>query len=332
MRRGGAAVVTLALAALAWVVPARAQDRVDWHGYTQVRFTEGSDISSFAIRRAKLWIEGPVPVSKHFHFKVQGLFRPANAGAFVLQDGYAEYRWELGAVRAGQMVPDFALERQQPDYEIPLVERAAVINVLVPAATTMARDIGAQLTIGPANGPWHASVGLFNGNGANHLANEDKRFLATGRATYTARLASGVAWEAGASVAFRRSGGIDLSDILGDGEPFAGSDTRWGVESRVTSPRWQVQGEVLHATLDTASAWGWYALAAYAIKPRNQIVVSTEQLQVPNPDIPRRPWYILGVNHYIARDQAKVMLDGRAQFEDPRTNWSATAQFQLFFH
>lgn len=324
-------LVTLALAQVAWVVPARAQDRVDWHGYAQLRFTDGSDIAGFAIRRAKLWIEGPVPVDAHLHVKLQGLFRPADAGAFVLQDVYIEYRWDLGAARVGQMVPDFALERQQPDYDIPLVERAAVINVLVPAAATMARDVGAQVTIGPSNGPWHASLGVFNGNGANHQANDDKRFLGTARATYAVAFPGGVQWEFGGSASYRRSAGLDFRPILGAGEPFAGTDTRWGVESRLTASHWEVQGEFLYATLDTASAWGWYALAAYAITPRNQIVVSAEQLRTPNPEVAGDPWYIVGFNHDIARDRAKVMLDGRAQLAGPRTNYAAVAQLQLFF-
>ena len=331
MRRGGAGLVALALAPLAWAVPARAQDRVDWHGYAQVRFTEGSDAAGFAIRRAKLWIEGPVPVDAHLHVKLQGLFRPADAGAFMLQDAYIEYRWELGAARVGQMVPDFALQRQQPDYSIPLVERAAVINVLVPAATTMARDIGAQLTLGPAHGPWHASVGLFNGNGANHLANEDKRFLGTARATYTVALTGGLQWAFGGSASYRRTEGLDLSGIIGTGGLFAGTDVRWGIESRLTASRWQVQGEYLHAALDTASAWGWYALAAYSITPRNEIVVSAEQLRIPNPEVAGDPWYIVGFNHCIAQDRAKVMLDGRAQPAGPGTNYAAVAQLQLFF-
>ena len=331
MRRGVAGLVAFALTALAEATPARAQDRVEWHGYAQLRFTDGNDVAGFAIRRAKLWIEGPVPVDAHFRVKLQGLFRPADAGAFVLQDAYAEYRWELGAVRAGQMVPDFALQRQQPDYDIPLVERAAVINVLVPAAATTARDIGAQLTLGAPNGPWHASVGVFNGNGANHLTNDDKRFLGTARLTYTVPLARGLQWALGGSASYRRSTGSEFSGILGTGAPVVGQDTRWGVESRLTASRWQVQGEFLHAALDSASAWGWYALAAFVITPRNEIVVSTEELRIPNPAAAGDPWYIVGFNHYIARERAKVMLDGRVQLADPRTNYLATAQFQLFF-
>ncbi len=322
----------LAVAALAGATPVLAQEPVTWHGYTQLRFTDGSDSSSFSIRRAKAWVEGTVPGASHLHFRMQALFRPAAAGALVLQDVYAEYRGGLASVRAGQLVPDFGLERSQPDYGIPLIERASAINTLIPSAATLARDIGAQATLGPPGGGWHVSVGLFNGNGANHTANEDRKFLSTARASYTAHVAPGLAWEMGGSAAYRRTAGLDLSGILGaGGTRFAGSDTRWGLETRLTGPRWQVQAEYLHAALDSATAWGWYALAAFSLTATNQLVASCERLRVPNAAVGRDPWYIVGFNHFIAGDRAKVMLDGRARFASARTDYQAAAQLQVFF-
>ena len=44
-------------------------------------------------------------------------------------------------------MPDFSLQRKQPDYAIPLDERADVVNALVPGAETMARDIGLELKL-----------------------------------------------------------------------------------------------------------------------------------------------------------------------------------------
>lgn len=330
MRRAGIAALLAALALPAAVVPLDAQQGAYWRGYAQVRFTEGSGVQGFSVRRAKLWIAGPAPVGEHLYFKVQGLFRPRVSGAFVLQDVYAEYRWRLGSVRAGQLVPDFSLQRHQPDFEIPLVERAAIINMLIPSATTLARDIGAQVTLGSRRS-WHASLGLFNGNGANHLANEDKKFLATGRATYTAALASTVAWEFGASAAYRRSDGIDLSKILGDSQPFAGTDFRWGIETHVSSRRWEIQAEYLEARLGNDVARGYYAVADLMVSNRNQIVASTELIHVPNPGIRGDSWYSLGLNHYISGHRAKLMIDGRAQFADQATDYIATVQFQLMF-
>ena len=330
--RLGPGLALLGLAGLAAASPVYAQEPVEWHGYAQLRFTDGSDSSSFSIRRAKAWVEGTVPGVTHLHFRMQALFRPASGGALVLQDVYAEYRGGLASVRAGQMVPDFGLERSQPDYQIPLIERASAINTLIPSAATLARDIGAQVTFGASQGAWHASAGLFNGNGANHAANEDRKFLSTARVTYTTHVSPGVAWEVGGSAAYRRTAGLDLSGILGAaGTRFAGSDTRWGLETRVAGPRWQVQAEYLHARLDSASAWGWYALAAYSVTATDQVVASCEQLRVPNAALGGDPWYVLAFNHFIAGDRAKVMLDGRARFASARTDYQAAAQLQVFF-
>ena len=159
------------------------QAPVPWGGYIQARFAQSNDVTGFSIRRTKLWLDGAAPVGKGFHYKVQGLFRPPNGGAFTLQDACLEYRTSMGFLRAGQMVPDFSLERSQPDAEIPLSERAAVINTLIPSATTGARDIGMEVALRPNAARWHATFGVFNGNGGNASQNEDRHFLGTGRAT-----------------------------------------------------------------------------------------------------------------------------------------------------
>ena len=323
------AAMGLALALSA--APLRAQDPVAWHGYAQLRFAAGRDTSGFSVRRAKAWVEGSAPGEARLHFRMQALFRAASGGTLVLQDVYAEYRAGGASLRAGQMVPDFSLQRSQADWRIPLVERASAVNALVPAAATLARDIGAQVTV--ARGHWHASAGLFNGNGANHVANEDRKFLSTARATYTAHAWREIEWEVGGSAAYRRSSGLDFSGLLGGGGArFTGTDSRWGVESRVMGRRWQVQAEYLHARLDSASAWGWYALAAYSINTRSQLAASCEVLRAPNPVNANEPWYILAYNHFVAGDDAKLMFDARAQFANPRANYAAAAQLQLFFN
>ena len=149
-------------------------------------------------------MQGPVPSVEKLFFKVQGIFRTGAAGAFALQDFFAEYRGPFGRLRIGQMVPDFTLQRSQPDYLVPLVERAGVVNALIPGAMTLARDIGAQLFLGSTASPLHLSAGIFNGSGANHARGEEGDFLATTRVTYTRRLSPGVKGAVGVSGAYRR--------------------------------------------------------------------------------------------------------------------------------
>ena len=62
------------------------------------------------------------------------------------------------------------LQRSQPDFLVPLVERAQVVETLIPGARTLGRDIGIQMVVAPSAGSPRLALGLFNGSGANHLA------------------------------------------------------------------------------------------------------------------------------------------------------------------
>ncbi len=308
-----------------------ARNHVNWNGYTQLRYSQGRHVSSFAIRRAKLWIKGATPSLEDLSFKVQGIFRPSMSGAFVLQDVYAKYDWHSAYFRVGQMVPDYSLQWQQPDAVIPLIERSLAVNILIPSATTLARDIGAQLAFDSANGIWHAGLGLFNGNGANHFENNDEHFLVTTHATCTIPLRGEMHWRLGSSVAYRETEGMEFRKILGTDKLFAGNDFRWGVETHLQASRWEFQAEYLQANLGGELAWGTYGLVDFYLSEKNQLVASVEKLIVPNPDSTGDPWYILGFNHYIRGNKAKVVADLRAQFPDGPANYLATIQFQLFF-
>jgi len=177
MRAGGTLIATAVLA-VSVAAPLLGQQRpIPWGGYIQARFTQTNDVTGFAIRRAKLWLAGAAPVGRGFQYKVQGLFRASNGGGFTLQDAYLEYRTGVGFL-------------------------PAVINTLIPSATTGARDIGApgkscrtsarsagnptpsfpwssvvEATLRPDSTDWQVSAGLFNGNGGNAAQNEDTHWF-----------------------------------------------------------------------------------------------------------------------------------------------------------
>ncbi len=304
----------------------------EWGGYAQVRFTGSRDSLGFSIRRAKLWVDGTAPFARALQFRVQALFKPTAAGAFTLQDMWVGYGAGASSIRAGQMVPDFGLERSQADAVIPLIERAGAINTLIPSATTGARDIGAQATLQPGKALWHVSVGLFNGNGGNATGNEDKRFLVTGRAVWVAHLDAADTLAVGSSAAYRKTGGLVFQQILGRTTPFVGEDFRWGAEGRLAGPRYDLQAEYLHARLGAVDAWGWYVLGSYRLVPQYALAASVERLGLPNASADRDPWYILGVTRYLRGDKAKLMLDGRVETGRERPNYASAAQIQLFFH
>jgi hypothetical protein len=320
------------LVALAAAAPARAQRHSpEWGGYAQVRFTGSRDSLGFTIRRAKLWLDGSAPFAPALQFRVQALFRSTERGALTLQDVWVGYHPGAVSLRAGQMVPDFSLERSQPDASLPLIERARAVNALIPSATTGARDVGAQVTVQPARSLWHVSVGLFNGNGGNAVGNEDKRFLVTGRAVWAARLGGADTVALGGSAAYRRTGGLAFQQILGTTTPFAGEDFRWGAEGRLAGPRYELQAEYLRVRLGAAQAWGYYLLGSCRIAPHYALAASVERMVLPDAGRRADPWYILGLTRVIRGDRAKLMLDARVQTGESRPDYATAAQFQLYF-
>ncbi len=256
------------------------QIKAEWGGYLQTRFSDDfRSNAGFSIRRAKLWLDGPAPVGDNLYFRMQGIFRYQTSGTFMLQDVYGEYRMPFGFVRAGQFVPDFALERQQGDAFIPLIERAAVINALIPSGDTYARDIGAEFVLEPKGAGFHTSFGIYNGNGGNTKSNEDRQFLYTNRTTYDIRFTDNLFWTNGFSVAYRDKNNLLFPSILGSGKTFSGEDFRWGLESHLKSNSWEIQGEYVQADLENQKSYGYYVFGDYDFDNLNEVVLSTEKLR-----------------------------------------------------
>ncbi|GAB4367712.1 MAG: hypothetical protein Kow0042_08510 [Calditrichia bacterium] len=311
----------------------RAEEQVAWTGYTQFRYTtDYREESGFAVRRAKLWIHGPVPIQKNFTFKVQAIFHAKNHGALDLQDVFAEYYFASGALRFGQMVPDFSLQRHQPDFVIPLVERGKIIRNLIPSAETDARDIGLLLMLHSGDKNLNSSFGVFNGNGGNQLKNEDRKFLFTHRTRVKIALAQNIYLTPGFSLAYRKTSGLAFKKITDSSKFFSGRDWRWGAELHLSGRRWEIQSEYLAVNLADDNAEGFYILGDWYFSPENQIVFSAEKYRDLSARTDDSPWYILGLNHYFAGDKAKLMFDSRFQFAETKTNYLTTLQIQLFFN
>ena len=310
-----------------------AQEKVTWNGYLQTRFSDDfRSNTGFSIRRAKLWVGGPAPFDANMQFHVQGIFRYQTSGTFMLQDVYGEYKMPFGFVRAGQFVPDFSLERAQGDAFIPLIERAAVINALIPSGDTYARDIGAELVLEPKGSGFHTSFGIYNGNGGNTKSNEDRQFLYTNRTTYDIRFTDNLSWTNIFSVSYRDKKDLSFPSILGNGKTFSGTDFRWGLESHLKSRSWELQGEYIQADLENQKSYGYYLFGDYDLDSLNGIVLSTEKLQVVNTSHSNAPWYIVGYSYFFNGQKFKVMVDARTQYLSDRTNYGGTAQLQIFFN
>jgi phosphate-selective porin len=307
-----------------------AQQQIDWNGYLQYRFSENYfHQNDFSIRRAKLWLKGQLPFeSNNWGFKVQSIFMNKQDFKLWLQDAFIDYKSDKITVNAGQFVPDFCLQRKQPDYKIPLTERANVVNAIIPTAETMARDIGLELKYNGNKGG--ISAGFFNGNGANTLS-QKKNFLFINRGYLHFENRSDDL-QVGYSFSYRKDNQLTFSRLLGKGITFSGTDFRYGFDARLQLPKFEFQSEYLEALLNHNKAWGYYALTDYEFIPKNIIIFSIEQLYNLNPSTYDNPWYIVGYSYKVKSYNIKFTLDNRFQFIHKRTHSLTTLQIQYFFN
>lgn len=305
-----------------------------WRGYLQARyFNDFEQVGGFSLRRVKLWMKGSVPHLPRWHYKIQALFHWYKKGAFTLQDAFGEYRWHRGWLRIGQMVPYFSLQRAQPDYRIPAVERAAIINALIPAAETMARDLGIQLHLHNREENLLFYAGAFNGSGANQPVQDRRHFLFTGRLVWQTMVKSDLQLHLGTSLAYREIHAAHFKKILGsDSEAFQGRDFRYGIEARLVWGSFFLQGEYIRAQLEQQVARGYYLLADYLLKERHQLVLSLEQYRDLNPNTRDVPRLLIGYNYLWHKHLAKWMTDVYLWQGSNKPQFLLITQIQLFFN
>lgn len=301
-------------------------------GYLQVRYSENyRNVRSFSLRRTKLWFKGDAPLP-HWQFKLQGIFRWQNKGSLVLQDAYAQYNYSPFYLKIGQMVPDFSLERNQSDYRLPIIERARIIDALIPSAETLARDIGLQAVLQPKDKRYHIGLGIFNGNGANHSLNNDRNFLFTLRGNTTFVLPGQWKITPGISFAYRQCTHLALKKIFNHSELFTGTDKRWGAEFSISNDKWLFQGEFLQAFLDGNSAQGFYFLLNRTFNKKHQATFSVERFVDLSEKTSDQMIYIFDYGYLLNTVKNKILLDIRAQPDGHRLNFSNAIQLQLFFN
>ena len=308
-----------------------AQQKIEWNGYLQYRFSDNYlNQSDFSVRRAKFWVNGLLPEgSGNWSYKLQANFLQQVKYQFVLQDVLVNYKFNDFEVTAGQFVPDFSLERKQPDYKIPLVERACVVNSLVPGAETMARDIGAQLKL-DNNKTGSFSIRFYNGNGANNVSNL-KNYLYVNRGTVFLFYNSDSKLELGYNLSYRNAHNIQFNKIFGNNYSFTGNDFRFGFEEKLNLGDLELQSEYIEARLGNQKAHGYYALADYIIASKNLIALSIEQLNDLNPLTVDNPWYVIGYSYLLKGNSIKFSIDNKFQFTQNKTNSLTTIQIQYFF-
>lgn len=237
---------------------AQEQKNLNWNGYIQTRLSSDFDKSTeFSIRRAKLWLDGSLPKAEYISYKVQMVYRSYKDDALMLQDAFADIRLkDYGRFRTGRFIPDFMLQRMQPDYEIPVVKRAAVINSLIHNEKQMAREVGVQYTFQSDSIPLHFSLGAFNANVDKPAHSKDNSLLYTSRLTYKIINQKNIWLNIGGSISYRYLDKSTLNTIYKPDSVITGDDFRWGVEAQLHLNKFELQGEYLQAKINRDKAKG----------------------------------------------------------------------------
>jgi hypothetical protein len=304
------------------------KDKITWHGYTQLRFTSNFDnTSNFSLKRLKFWIQSSPDFNRHWGFKVQTTLSGSKNEQFFLQDVFVFYRFSQFKLKLGQFVPEYSLQRFQPDYVVPLTSRATVINTLIPNGTLGVRDLGTELGWHSSNHKIQSWIGMFNGYGIKEYRVNNSGFMVTHKTEFL--IASH--FKAGYSVMFRKASLLKLKKVLPDSVTFSGNDFRYNLFAEFKTKALQIQTEYLAAFLDQSQADGYYILAAYNFR-KNQFVASWNQYNDLINSTHDSPEVHLGYNYLFNKNKIKLMADNGFQIVNHSIkNYTVILQFQLFF-
>lgn len=253
--------------------------------YVQIRYTDPSrGDDTWAIRRFKAMLDGGPREGIHYH--LQFVYK-TNLGSSTddqvyLQDAYVVLPAGKGfAVKMGQFVPPFGLERFQPDRNLDLIDRTDVTNRMTvngDLGKSFARDRGVEGDWTFSG--WKLSAGLFQGEGAN-MNPKGNGPLGVARASYggTGEVnATAWSWRAGLAASDRHDADMNLSAELKGLDTrltshFAGRDSRLNAFAEARWGKVRGQTEYFRAWLapdrgNEIVAHGAYGQVAYLPVPQ----------------------------------------------------------------
>jgi hypothetical protein len=244
--------------------------------------SDGSEpVSTFIIPRARIGLSGDI--TPKVSWFLQGDFANLTNDGRVLRDAYLQFTGtKQFAVRFGQLVAPFSLERLTGYQKLEVIDRSVVGTFLAPS-----RDIGLMVfNVTPWRGWLTYGGAIINGSGQNR-ADENGAKDVVGRVA--ARLP--------------RVDGVTIGFNAQDGEQPQGNRRRIGVDLNVEGPQYRVAVErvaqhrdVAAATVDTdgftvigafkhpaahlSPHYAGYELAArYVDVEDDAVVLETHQLQ-----------------------------------------------------
>jgi hypothetical protein len=230
-------------------------------GYIQAREVAQQDVGLTALlNRARFSIDGALPDLFLYRLLVE---TQASAGARLpatvsLREAIIRWNPAPFAVTAGEFKTPFTREYLIPVPALELADLATVIDSLAPKYDVGVMGdcaLGAFATI---------QAGVFNGEGANAIANRDSTVLVVGRVTARPIPQLGL----GASATHE-----------------GGDSLRWGVDGVVQQWGGMVRAEYLtrhvRGRAQDKDDFGWYVLESFRVIPRVQLVGRQEDFQRP---------------------------------------------------
>lgn len=259
-------------------------------GYIQAREIGQEKVGLTALlNRARFSIDGSLPAKFTCRLLVE---LQASAGArspatVSLREAVVKWNPAPFSVTAGEFKTPFTREYLIPVPALEMADLATVVDSLAPKYDVGVMGeyaLGAIATV---------SAGVFNGEGANAIANRDSAAMLVGR--ITARPIP----QLGLGVSATRDGADSL---------------RWGIDATA-----QQSGAVVRAEYMTRHVrgratdkddFGWYVFEAFRVVPRVQLVARQEDFQRPALGTSRRlRGSAYGANLDIAPNRVRLLLE-----------------------
>ncbi len=318
---------------------AQAQDlkensAINWQGYAQVRGSSDLDTSyNFSLNRLKFWVAGAHDFGRgQFIWHVKVLYSSKQGKYPALLDGYLGYKINNWQVLVGQQIPDFSLQRAQPDFLIPENSRTRTVASLVPGSTSAARDLGIQIKRSFSNQKGHLSVGVFNGTGANKITFAGNHYLLTSRLVYKI---VDKPWyiNLGASFMHRGFENQQFIPITLDPAELTGNDTRYAFEAETGNQHWQFQAEYISARINDQNTYGGYIHGQRLLANKHLIFINLEDYHNDWQNS-HHQYYTLGYSYHFAGDIAKITIDNRLvnNLSEKKLSNLLIVQFQYMFN
>lgn len=274
-------------------------------GAPDARYTGIGD--RFQLRRLRLSFAGNF--AEDMSFKVETDFGnaaiAANSGyRGQLVDAFVTWtKYPAAKIQVGQFKAPFGYEQLVSDPKTLFVERTLTNDRL-----TVGRQIGAMATGDLAGKRLNYSLGLFNGTGVNTGANDNSKFMTSGRLAATVfdgkRGAQTVRWTVGSAFF-----------TTADKGAFTGRRTGYGLDTQLTAGPVEVGAEWLRnenhpVTGQAVTAAGWSGYGAWTFAKQWQAVARFEDYDsnTARPNTTTREW-TWGFNYLLKGDDLKFSLN-----------------------